>query len=237
MRAAFFTDIREGRIVHEIPFGRFQRPQGEFAAQNFMVYSDGDKGVALFNRGLPGNNVTDGVMMLSLMRSVDISNRGVESSLALEEGQQHSFQYAIVPFAGDPEIEALALARQGMEFIVPPHVAQSAQDHGCAAHESSRRVPKALELLQIDPPAINCTAVYPDAGRIVVRLYESEGNSAQGVVRINCPFKNVYETDAMLKEPKALRNQAGCVELAFRPFEIKTLVIEPSDYQASEPNG
>ena len=62
------TTLAEGVITQEIPFGAIERPKGEFPAQNWMDYSDGQKGVAVLNRGLPGNNVDDDVMLLSLLK-------------------------------------------------------------------------------------------------------------------------------------------------------------------------
>ena len=53
--------------MQEIPFGAIERPDSiEMPAQNWIDYSDGRHGLALLNRGLPGNNVSDGTMMLSL---------------------------------------------------------------------------------------------------------------------------------------------------------------------------
>ncbi len=44
----------------------------EFPAQNWVDCSEGDRGVALLNRGLPGNNIAEGTLMLSLLRSTSI---------------------------------------------------------------------------------------------------------------------------------------------------------------------
>jgi alpha-mannosidase len=64
------TTIKNGRNFQEIPFGAIERPMAqEFPAQNWIDYSDADHGVTLLNRGLPGNNVADGTLMLSLIRS------------------------------------------------------------------------------------------------------------------------------------------------------------------------
>ena len=61
------TTITNGRNFQEIPFGAIERPIAqEFPAQNWIDYSDGQRGVALINRGLPGNNVADGTLMVSL---------------------------------------------------------------------------------------------------------------------------------------------------------------------------
>ena len=59
--------------------------------------------------------------MVSLMRSVNIHTR-VESDQAFELGQKHSFDYAIVPFAGESEINSMKLARRGSEFACKPYI-------------------------------------------------------------------------------------------------------------------
>ncbi len=81
-RALFPTSIRDGQSVHEIPFGAIERPAGiECPAQNWVDYGNGRQGVALLNRGLPGNNVADGTMMLSLLRSTRIQAYGYRRRL------------------------------------------------------------------------------------------------------------------------------------------------------------
>ena len=65
----FPTTIADGKSTHEIPFGAIDRPEAiEFPAQNWVDYGDGRRGLALLNIGLPGNLVTDGTMMVSLLR-------------------------------------------------------------------------------------------------------------------------------------------------------------------------
>ena len=73
----FPTTIKNGKIVHEIPFGSIERPNGiEFPAQNWADYSDGTNGLAILNRGLPGNLTSESTMMVSLMRSARIASYG-----------------------------------------------------------------------------------------------------------------------------------------------------------------
>jgi len=222
LRAAFFTAVRNGEIVHEIPFGRFSREEGEFAAQNYMAHYDAEKGIALFNRGLPGNNVTDGVMMLSLMRSVSMYARA-DSDRAFEEGTEQVFDYAILPFGGRAELDTAALAREGAEFASPPYVFEKA----------TARLPVSVQgtmssedgLLSIEPKAICCTAVYPHENVIVVRLFESDGKAAESMLGVNFAFESAAETDALLRRPSPLERTQEGIRLSFRPFEIKTIVI------------
>jgi alpha-mannosidase len=225
LRAAFFTDIRRGRIVHEIPFGAFEREEGEFAAQNYMAYYNQRKGVALFNRGLPGNNVTDGVMMLSLMRSVSIYSR-TRTEASLEQGARHVFDYAILPFGGKRELDSLSLAREGMEFAMPPYVFEMNSDI-----PTTPSIPRAREsdsLLSIAPDSICCTAIYPEREETIVRLFESRGRATAGVLRVNFDIAGAEETDALLKKRRKLAFGKRRVALEFRPFEIKTVVLRNS---------
>ncbi|NLX05051.1 MAG: hypothetical protein GXY33_07900 [Phycisphaerae bacterium] len=232
LRAGFFTDIRDGRIVHEIPFGCFQRPEGEFAAQNYMAYFDGEKGLTLLNRGLPGNNVTDGVLMLSLMRSVSFHTRA-ESEEAHEVGQEHAFDYAIIPFAGEKQLADLQLARRAAEFVHPPYVFDTAR---APDRDRLRIPPKPVEcglpspsLLALESPSVVCSAIYSKGGRLVVRLYESAGRTAaEATLALDFAVAAVEETDALLERPKLLHLSGNRLRLVFRPFEIKTLVVVPS---------
>ncbi len=228
LRAAFFTDIKDGTICHEIPFGRFVRPEGEFAAQNYVAYYNESKGLALLNRGLPGNNVTDGVVMLSLMRSVNIHTRA-ESDMAFELGQRHSFHYAIIPFAGERELTSLQLARRGAEFVHLPYMFDTAYPPPAESFRlppSARDIPFEASLMRLDgDQSVSCTAVYPEGEKIVVRLYESEGRRAKARLSFPCPVESADETDALLEHRSRLNLDGNGVELSFRPFEIKTVVV------------
>ena len=134
-RALFPTTIQNGTAMEEIPFGAIERPQRqEFPAQNWIDYSDGAHGLSLINRGLPGNNVADGKMMLSLMRSARLISYGfiggyepgVGSDSGLGIGGKYSLHYAVVPHAGD--WRAAAPWRSGMEFN-NPLIAQTVAAH------------------------------------------------------------------------------------------------------------
>ena len=105
-RVVFPTTIRNGIAMEEIPFGAIQRPQRqEFPAQNWIDYSDGTHGFSLINQGMPGNNIADDELMLSLMRSARLISYGyiggyepgVGSDTGLGIGQKYTLNYAVVP--------------------------------------------------------------------------------------------------------------------------------------------
>ncbi len=109
-RVVFPSTIQNGTAMEEIPFGAIERPERqEFPAQNWIDYGDGAHGLSLINQGLPGNNVADGELMLSLMRSARLISYGfsggyepgVGSDSGLGIGGKYTLNYAVVPHAGD----------------------------------------------------------------------------------------------------------------------------------------
>src|SRR5262249_11042426 len=103
------TSIQTGRNFQEIPFGAIERPMSqEFPAQNWSDLSDAAHGVTLLNRGMPGNNISEGTLMLSLLRSTRIQFYGIGgryegqgSDTGLQLGKQRTLHYVLVPHAGD----------------------------------------------------------------------------------------------------------------------------------------
>jgi hypothetical protein len=237
LRVAFFTPIRKGRILHEIPFGRVDRPEGEFAAQNYVAVCDDARGLALFNRGLPGNNVTDGVVLLSLMRSVSISNRvGAESDMAFEEGEEHCFEYALLPFGGEPELQSLALARAGLEFTVRPYVCSASVGDEMAAPAGSVTLPATDSLMTVEPQGVVATAVFADGDHIIARLCETEGLGVEAVLRMGVPVREARECNAVLEPVGRLECDGHHVTTRLRPFEVKTVSLTTHLTPQDEPD-
>ncbi|MFB3788934.1 MAG: alpha-mannosidase [bacterium] len=231
-RVMFPTSISNGESVHEIPFGAIQRPEGiEYPAQNWIDYSDGEKGLALLNRGLPGNNVSSGTMLLSLLRSTRIVaygfaggyEPGMSSDSAFELGQELTFDYALVPHTGD--WRQGAVYRDGLEFN-HPLLARTESAH-------TGILPNRWGFLEISHPQVVVTALKQGAdGSAILRVYEAAGQPAVGVKII----LSVHVLDAMevnLIEDPGLKLEVANDTLLFnlRPFEIKTIRMElqPSD--------
>jgi alpha-mannosidase len=223
-RALFPTAIHQGQAVHEIPFGAVRRPDGiEFPAQNWIDWGDGHRGVALLNRGLPGNNVAKGTIMLSLMRSTRIVaygfgggyEPGMSSDTGLELGKQRSFDYALVPHGGD--WTRAGIHRAGMEFNHPLIAV--------AAHAHAGRLPSRWGLIEITGPGVVMSSLKPGEGQsLVLRIYEATGRRAKGV-RIGCAsaIRAAEEVNLLEDSIRPLKPGRGILRVDLRPFEIKTL--------------
>lgn len=227
-RAAFPTTLENGVITQEIPFGAIERPEGEFPAQNWVDYGDGQKGLGLLNRGLPGNSVEDGVMMLAVLKCTALKegygevggfSRSTKTTDGYEIGVQHTFDYALVPHAGD--WRDTQLYRRGMEFNRPLLTAKAAPSAG--------RLPARLSLLSISAENVVISAVRRTGDRMMVRVYEAEGRAVSGVTLTSAAaIQSAVETNLIEKEIRPLSAEAGGLAIKFDigAFEIKTFVME-----------
>jgi alpha-mannosidase len=227
-RMALPTTLENGTITQEIPFGAIERPTGEFPAQNWMDYSDGSKGVAVLNRGLPGNNVDDNVLMLSLLKCTALKegygevggfSKSTKTTDGYEIGVHHTFDYSLVPHSGDwHEAE---LVRRGAEFNRPLIALKAAKQPG--------RLPKRLSLFEVSANNVAVSAVRATEQGIVVRVYETEGKATTGVTLTAATLINsAKETNLIEKEGSSVPVAADRRSLTFDigAFEIKTFLLD-----------
>jgi len=228
-RVLFPTSIKSGRRFDEIPFGAIERPvEQEFPAQNWMDWSDGVRGVALLNRGLPGNNVADGTLMLSLMRSARITaypffggyEPGVSSDLGLELGEQREFEYALVPHAGD--WRDAGVARAGLEFN-NPLMTRTVEPH-------TGTLLKRWGLIQVSEPNVVMSAFKPGPkGSLVLRVYEAAGKGTNAVkIKLQPGVASASEANLMEDSTHRLDMGNGTLTFDLGPYEIKTFKLEPA---------
>lgn len=223
----FPTSIKDGVSVHEIPFGAIERPAAiEFPAQNWVDYGNGERGLALLNRGLPGNLVTDGTMMLSLMRSTRIVaygfsggyERGMSSDTGFELDKELTFHYALVPHAGDwCQAE---IYQPGLEFNHPLIVRKAIPQAGT--------LPKRWGLLEVSHPNCVISALKPGkAGATVLRVYEATGKSTPGVkIKFQAKVASAHEADLMEDPGRKLDAPDNTLSFDLGPFEIKTFLLQ-----------
>jgi alpha-mannosidase len=226
-QALFPANIQNGRYTQEIPFGAVERPSGiEFPAQQWADYSDGQHGFAVLNCGSPGNLVVDGTLLLSLLRAQNVGGYGfgggyepgMSSESGFELGQTRSFRYALVPHSGD--WRAARLYRAGLELNQPLGVFKTGVHPG--------RLPSRWGLLDVSGENLVVTSVQPGArGSLSVRLYEASGTpAAKAHMRLKPRVKSAKLVNLMGDTSSALPVKDNGVELAFRPFEIKSIELE-----------
>jgi hypothetical protein len=178
-----------------------ERPEGEYPTQGWLGYGDGATTLYLCNRGLPGANVTDGVMLLTLLRSVAMEYKG-PSSGAYEDGVRHSFSYSIIPADRTHPVEPWSET----EALNSPPLALAAADVRPAFEPRVRLAPGNVVL----------SALYRDGDALTARLYETGGMACEAQFWM-AGLKGCRETDAV--------TLTG-VRLPFSPFQIRTLRLD-----------
>ncbi len=225
-QALFPTTIKGAKSTHAIPFGAIDRPEGiEFPAQNWVDLSDGARGLAILNIGLPGNVTTDGTMMLSLLRAHTLGRYGfgggyepgMSSESGFQLGQERTMRYALLPHAGD--WRKGDLEREGLAFNRPLITRPVIQHKGV--------LPPHWSLLAIRSPNIVVSSIKPvQGGEAAIRLFETNGQPAQGVKLSFTPKVIEARAANLLEEPaEVLKVESNALSLDFSPFEIKTIRV------------
>jgi alpha-mannosidase len=226
-RAVFPTSVRNGKNVQEIPFGSLERPLGlELPAQNWIDYSDANRGVALLNRGLPGSNVVSDSLVLSLMRSARIGaygyqggyEPGVSSDTGFELGKSLTFDYSLMPHAGD--WKKAQVYRAGWEFN-QPLIARK-----LASHKGS--LPTRWGALEVSHPNVVVSAwkAGPD-GSTILRLYEASGEATAGVtVRLEPGVTAAHEANLIEDAGQSLAVADNRIRFDLGPYQIKTFRLQ-----------
>jgi alpha-mannosidase len=236
LRTSFPVAVHAEEATFEIQYGHIRRPthrnttwdlaKDEVAAHKWIDLSQRDYGAALINDSKYGHKVKNGVLELNLLRSVPHPGPVQAQESAVQPGQpdpvytdqaDHVFSYAFFPHPGD--CISGNVVRTAYEFNYPLRV-RSAQ-----SHQGTRLAEDFL--LEVDHPNIVVEAVKKaeDSASTVVRLYEAAHASAHAVVRFANKMKTVAETDLMEEEFRLLASDTATVELDFKPFEIKTIIV------------
>lgn len=228
-RAIFPTSVRNGKAVYEIPFGSIERQEGEFPAQNWVDYSDPQKGIGLVNYGLPGNAVIGNTLFLSLLKCTSYVQYGQAGGFdaatpaggGFEKGKQHRFKYAIIPHKGTwKEAE---LYKHGLELNNPLIVQK------CSAKKGIMEARKSF--LSVDKPNVVISSVKRKNSSIIVRLYEAAGNVTKNV-NINFSWKINSVVEVNILEEETANTAHGFekndhkITFSINPFEIKTFKLE-----------
>jgi alpha-mannosidase len=227
-RALFPTTLRGGKNVHEIPFGAIERPDAiEFPAQNWVDQSDGRRGLAVLNAGLPGNVATGGTLMVSLLRAHTLGaygfgggyEPGMSSDSGFQLGKERTMRYALVPHAGD--WREAAVYRDGLEFN-HPLICRKVRPH-------AGTLPKRWGLLEVSRPNVVLSALQPaEGGNVLLRVYEAAGQATPDVaVTINAPVRSARVVNLLDDPVGAPEAGGGRVRFDLRPFEIKTVRLGP----------
>ncbi len=221
-RNVFAVNLANPEITYEIPFGAIRRPDGEYPAQNWVDVTDGRKGLALLNRGLPGHSLLGNVLTVSLMKCSKLTSypehggytSASKSDTGFEIGVLHRFEQALIPHQGN--WQAARVYREGLAFNQPLMVCKSTSHAG--------RLPASGSFLVVEPDSVVLHAMLVEGDHLVLRLAEAAGLPVEsGMISSRWDLARVDETDLVGKvteEPIVVEDKV--FRFTARPFEIKT---------------
>jgi alpha-mannosidase len=233
-QALFPTGIRNGKNVHEIPFGAIERPSGiEFPAQNWVDHGDGETGLALLNVGLPGNVATDGTLMVSLLRAHTVGaygfgggyEPGMTSDTGFQLGKERTMRYALVPHSGD--WREARVYRDGLEFNHPLLARVAAPHPG--------PLPARWGLLEISAPNVVLSDLKPArGGGIALRVYEASGDPVNAVsIKLHARIASATEANLLEDPGSPIETEDNTIRLNLRPYEIRTVILHLAPGESS----
>lgn len=210
IRAAFPTNIKNGCIRHEIPFGIQRRGEHEHVAQNWIDYADDDHGLAMFNKGIPGNNVDDGTLLLSLFRSVAMEYK-TASARSFNEGIPHVFEYAVMPHGRSSDID---IVRNSQIFVHPLILTKTRQNMiGCNQQWG------------VSAKNVMISALRYSGDRIFIRIYEAVGVAAKGVITVPDYICEYCEADGVGRPLEKFKKCSKQIAFRLEAFGIKAFLL------------
>ncbi|GAA3837787.1 alpha-mannosidase [Streptomyces phyllanthi] len=219
LKAGFPVDIRAPHSSAEIQFGHIQRPthtntsweaaRFEVSGHRWVHIAEPGYGVAVINDSTYGHDVSrtvreDGgtttTVRLSLVRAPRIPDPEADQG-------RHRFTYSLLPGASVEDAVA-----EGYALNLPLRIADAAGP--------------AEPVVSVEGTGVTVEAVKlaDDAsGDVVVRLYESRGGRAEGVLRTGFPLADAQVTDLLERPQRPTAREGNSVPVALRPFEVLTL--------------
>ncbi|MEL4318553.1 glycoside hydrolase family 38 C-terminal domain-containing protein [Leifsonia sp. YIM 134122] len=211
LRAEFRPAHYGDSVKCEIQFGHIERvtterdsvetAQFEVCAHKWIATEDAGGGFALLNDSKYGHRAKNGLLSLNLLRAPTYPDKTADRG-------RHRFTYAFCPFeSGD----LAKVVREGYRLNNPLRITDGADFDPLAT--------------VTDAGVIVETVKHAEQGDgVVLRLYESLGRATTTALRVSLPHGAAHETD-LLERPTA---DADLERLVFRPFEIKTVLLEPA---------
>jgi alpha-mannosidase len=216
LKAGFDVDVLSPTFRNEIQFGYLDRPthmntsweaaKSEVCNHKWSDISENRFGVAILNDCKYGISCVGSDMRLSLHKGGCRPDPRGDAGL-------HYMTYSLLPHEGGFAVENVI--RPSYELNIVPTVANGRVD--------------SAPLFTIDAPNVIVEAVKPaeDVDGYVVRMYECErsGVKSTKLTFTNAPSE-VYVTNMLEEIEEQLVQKEDSVELSFRPFEIKTILVK-----------
>ena len=203
-----------------------EKPCGAFPSLGWLDYSDGRKGLTVIHSGTPENEVRDGDIYLTLLRSVSMLSSDGKTGPAIpvpdaRELRRYIFRYSIYPHEGD--WRQASAYKHAYEFNTCLNAVQI---------PNGRKFPLKRSFAEIEPDNIILSALKmaEDGNGVILRFYETKGVDTDAKITLFNELKAVKAVNMLEEEDeevaKELKQEGKSIKLTVNPFEIVTLKIE-----------
>lgn len=219
------------RNTYETPFAATSRPEGHFAAQNWVDCSDSDYGITLFNYGTPGYWIGDGNLELVLLRSfsnytdyqVNGLKKGIpgyefstQTELANEHGS-HQYKYSLYPHNADGNYGELS--KIGQSLNNPLYTIRGNTNKNSLSNNAS--------LISVESDfLITALKLSEDMKQLVFRGYETSGKSHSVHLQVPEGIAAVSRANLLEKIEDNLPLKERKVSFMCAPHEIVTIMLD-----------
>lgn len=221
LKVAFPLNVNAQRATFEIQFGHVERPthqntswdmaKFEVCAQKWADLSENGHGVALLNDGKYGHDVKGNVLRLSLLRSPKAPDPFCDMGV-------HRFTYVLLP-----HFDAFHQA----DVVAAAYSLNAPVRHSCL-RPSAGEAGELPRFISADTRNLVVESVKKaeDSNLLVVRLYEC--HNTRGLAELTCArgIRRAWSADLMEQPGAELDVHEGAVMLAYKPFEILTVLLE-----------
>jgi alpha-mannosidase len=242
LRVRFSTDIKSLTYACGSQFGVVSRPtdqryykpkeawveepSGVYPSLMWFDHSDSMKGLTVIHQGIPENEVRDGALYLTLLRSVSMLSSDGKAGPAIpvpeaRELKRYVFRYSIYPHEGD--WLGAASYKHAHEFNTDLDAMQLPKDI---------KIPLIKSFLEINPESIILSALKmaEDKDGVILRFYETMGMETDAAITLFKKPKAVKVVNLLEVEDESLKTvleqDTKGITMTVNPFEIVTLKIE-----------
>ena len=210
LRFKFFPDLKEKPVgVRDLPFAIAETNDRYIEGNFWTAVSDNHNGIAVFNKGnmcLVRENDGGYSIPLSYAMYYIWGTRMLKGD--------YNYEFAIHPFNND--WKKADLHRKAITYNFPVLHRSSVPGVGSIKDQ--------IEFIDIGSDNVIMSAFYTEDGKVITRMYESQGKSSEVPVNVLMNYQEIHEIDLAGNKVDEFKER-----IRFNPWQIKTIQIEFQD--------
>ncbi len=224
LKAHFDFDVHTDSAQYEIQYGNVTRPthantswdeaKFEVCMHKWLDLSEDDFGISVLNDCKYGVSVLGTNVGVSLIKSAKFPNPDADKEL-------HSFTYAIYPHVGT--WKTANTIQRAYALNNAPYAKIKQNEGGTLAKSFS-----AVHVMDNNIIA-EVLKKAEDENGIILRLYETDNKRTNTLLQLQLNIKEVFLCDMLENNIENLVHNLNCLNLQFKPYEIKTIKIVLQD--------